>query len=97
MAESETPLEMCERHLAEGEVRVARQEAILKVLARHKHQGAAATARRVLGTLQESLRLARLHTERLKNVKSRGGVPDDAKRTELVRQFIARALKPRCD
>ena len=29
--------------------------------------------------------------------KAVGRAPDDAKRTELVRQFIARALKPRCD
>ena len=53
----ETPLEMGERHVAEGEVRIARQREIVEEMDRDNHPNAAATARRVLAVMEDSLRL----------------------------------------
>lgn len=50
------------RHVAEAEVHIARQEALLAKLVREdKHPGLAAEAREILSTLKHSLDLARDH------------------------------------
>ena len=63
---NEALLEMEERHIAQLERKIARQETILEDLQRDRLQRTAETARTLLTTLQTSLRLAREHAERLK-------------------------------
>jgi hypothetical protein len=63
MGASETPRQMAERHVREGEKRVARQEALVAELDRDGHGDAAARARDLLTTLRQSLQLAREHAE----------------------------------
>jgi hypothetical protein len=62
----EDPLAMAERHVREGEVRVARQLVIIEEMDRDNHPEAAAMGRVVLVTLQATLDLMRRHlrTER---------------------------------
>jgi hypothetical protein len=52
---------MAERHVAEGEARGARQEAVVAKLSLQHHPNEAATARRLLMTFQTTLDLARDH------------------------------------
>ncbi len=59
----ETMLELAQRHVLEGEDRVARQRAVIATMERDHHAETAATAREVLATLEESLRLAKQHLE----------------------------------
>jgi hypothetical protein len=58
---SEDPLAMAARHVMEGEERVARQEAILEELVKDGREREAAAARKVLETMQTTLKLAREH------------------------------------
>ena len=62
----ETPLEMGVRHVAEGEVRIARQRKIVEEMDRDNHPNAAATARRVLAVMEDPLRLLRQHLDMLR-------------------------------
>ncbi len=64
----ETLLQLAQRHVLEGEERVARQRVIIETMERDHHFQLVAQARRVLATMEKSLRLARQHleTERLK-------------------------------
>jgi hypothetical protein len=55
MAQQESLLEMAQRHVAEGEVRVARQTALVAELARDGHNTARAEA--LLATLKNTLYL----------------------------------------
>ena len=57
----EDPLAMAERHVREGEVRVARQLVIIEEMDRDNHPEAAAMGRVVLVTLQATLDLMRGH------------------------------------
>jgi hypothetical protein len=59
----ESPIVLAERHVAEGERRIARQRTLIVRLERDKHATTAEHARRILEVLQESLRLARVHLE----------------------------------
>jgi hypothetical protein len=59
----ETPLAQAERHVAEGEQRLARQRSILEQMERDKHPGAAEQARKVLAVMEQSLRLSQQHLE----------------------------------
>ena len=63
MPAAETPLEMAERHVAEGEHRIARQKELIEELVRDQHDAVVQKARGVLATLEESQRLARIHLE----------------------------------
>ena len=60
---AETPLELAERHVAEGEARIARQKAIVEAMDRDNHPITAEQARRVLAVMKETLRLLRQHLE----------------------------------
>src|SRR5689334_6503815 len=55
---TESHLAQAERHVREGEARVARLIAIIEELERDGHPKAAARAREVLATIQQSLALA---------------------------------------
>ena len=63
----ETPLAMAERHVAEGEIRIRGQEALLAELERNGHDAAAITARELLAQMREFLDLSRAHRARLLN------------------------------
>lgn len=60
----ESSLSMTQRHVIEAEQHVADLRRILEELLRDRHATQAAMARRVLQTLEESLRLARDHLAR---------------------------------
>jgi hypothetical protein len=62
----ETLLALAQRHVLDGERRVARQRAIIEELERHHHTEIAATARYITGTIEVSLQLSRQHFERLR-------------------------------
>jgi hypothetical protein len=64
----ETPLEQAERHVAEIEARIARQREIIDEMERDHHPTAAATGRRVLAVMQETLRVLRRQVEMLRGV-----------------------------
>ena len=70
MAPPEDSLAMAERHVREGEERVARQIAIVEEMDRDNHPQAAAMARVVLATLQATLALMRGH---LREARGLGG------------------------
>lgn len=57
----EDPIAMAERHIREGEARVARQLGVIEELDRDNHPEAAATAREMLAALQHTLDLMREH------------------------------------
>jgi hypothetical protein len=59
----ETLLQLAQRHVLEGEERVARQRAMIEAMERHRHPVVAAKARDILATMEESLRLAKQHLE----------------------------------
>ncbi len=52
------------RHVAEAEQHIADQRNIIEHLERNRHSAQAAIARRVLSTLENSLRLAQEHLAR---------------------------------
>jgi hypothetical protein len=60
-------LSMARRHVAEGEVHVARQEDLIRKLDRDGHAELAVEARALLTTLQTSLRLVREDLLRIEN------------------------------
>jgi hypothetical protein len=60
---AETHLDQAERHIREGEDRVARLAALLEELGGHGHQKAAEDAKRTLMSLRCSLELARDHLQ----------------------------------
>lgn len=60
---AETHLEQAERHIREGEDRVARLAALLEELGRHGQHKAAEEAKRTLISLRCSLELARDHLQ----------------------------------
>lgn len=66
MSAAESKLAQVERHVVEGEQRVARQRAIIQRLERDKHLAAAARARETLKALEVTLAIMRqhLHKER---------------------------------
>ena len=64
---NEVLLDMAERHIAQLERQIARQEQIIEELERDSHRRTAATARMLLTTFRNSLRLAREHAELLKD------------------------------
>jgi hypothetical protein len=76
--DTETLLEMAERHVLKGEERIARQQAVIEAMERDNHPNTAAKAREILTTMQESLRLARQHldAERLKEAQRGKRGPD---------------------
>jgi hypothetical protein len=59
-------LDLAERHVAEAEARVKRQEQIVAEMTRDKHLEAAARARAVLATFCETLTLMRSHLATLR-------------------------------
>ncbi len=59
-------LELAERHVAEGETRVARQRQIITTLEQDNHPRAAARGRAILVTLEATLVLMRRHLEELR-------------------------------
>lgn len=61
MPPAESALAQAERHVREGEERVAHQKTILTELIRDKQDVAAEKARTVLMTLETTLELAREH------------------------------------
>jgi hypothetical protein len=60
----ETLLAKTERHVAQGEQRIARQQALIEDLEREHHREAAARERTVLATMESSLRQMREHLEK---------------------------------
>jgi hypothetical protein len=60
-------MEQAQRHVLEGEERVTRQRAIIEKMDRDEHPTVAAAARRVLETMEETLRLSRWHLEEIKS------------------------------
>jgi len=68
----ETLLQLAERHVLEGEDRIARQRAIIATMERDHHPEVAERARSILATMEESLRLARQHFE-AERLKPAGG------------------------
>ena len=60
---------MARRHVAEGERHVADQTRIIAELERDGHSQLAANARKLLGTLEASLRLAREDLARIEAEK----------------------------
>ena len=54
-------IETARRHVREGEVRLARQEAILSKLQTHNYSRATATARDALDAIRNSFHLAKQH------------------------------------
>ena len=62
---------MAERHVREGEVRVARQEASIAKLTRDGHHAAAARGAEVLHQMRWSLELARRHLAFERALRSR--------------------------
>jgi hypothetical protein len=58
---SETLLEIAQRHVKEGELIVARQEALVATLIRDEHHAAAARGTAVLTQMRWSLDLRRRH------------------------------------
>jgi hypothetical protein len=58
---SETLLEISQRHVIEGEARVARQEALVATLVRDGHHAAAARGSEVLTQMRWSLDMGRWH------------------------------------
>ncbi len=62
----ETPLEKGERHVAEAEMRIARQNQIIAELDRDDHPHAAARARRVLAVMEQTLQVLRQHLKILR-------------------------------
>jgi hypothetical protein len=71
MAQQETLLEMAQRHVAEGEVRVVHQIDLVAELARDGHNTARAEA--LLATLKNTLHLMRdvLARERVREARGR--------------------------
>lgn len=61
MTAGESPLAMSERHVREGEQRVARQERLVAELDHEGHPEMALQAQKLLETLQDTLRLSREH------------------------------------
>lgn len=61
MRENESILAMCERHVVEGEARVARQMEIIAKLEQGNHLDAAVTARGILEVFLRSLELSAVH------------------------------------
>ncbi len=59
----ETLLQLAQRHVLEGEDRIARQRTLIETMERDHHLETAATARGILATMEESLRLAKQHLE----------------------------------
>jgi|HubBroStandDraft_6_1064221.scaffolds.fasta_scaffold351278_2 hypothetical protein len=66
-------LSMAQRHVAEGEAHVARQETLIAGLDRDGHTELAAEARALLTTLETSLRLMRADLSRIENEPRRSG------------------------
>ena len=61
---TEDPLSQARRHVAEGEARIERQEALVARLSDNsKYASLANQGRGILGTLKQTLRLAREHLE----------------------------------
>lgn len=69
-------LSMAQRHVAEGEAHVARQETLIAGLDRDGHTELAAEARALLTTLETSLRLMRADLSRIENEPRRSGPSD---------------------
>ena len=63
MPRADSPVVVARRHVIEFEHRVERQRELLERLQRGKNSPMIAEARKVLGTLEESLRLARDHLQ----------------------------------
>jgi capsule polysaccharide export protein KpsE/RkpR len=63
---SESLLEMAERHVREGTMRVERQRQILVEMERDNHPHAAETAQKILATLENSLRLSHAQLDELR-------------------------------
>lgn len=63
---TESVLEMAQRHVIEGEERIARQEALVRGLEHDRQSDTAIQARTLLMVMQETLQLSREHLEREK-------------------------------
>ncbi len=59
-------LELAERHVAEGEARVIRQQRIISEMVRDKHFGVATRGRAILATFNATLELLRSHLAELR-------------------------------
>ena len=66
MESAEDPVAMAERHVREGEARIARQERIIAEMARDDHPEAERMGRVVLQQFQRTLELMREHLEALR-------------------------------
>jgi len=64
MRAGETELEMCVRHVAEQEIRIARQEALIERL-RESRSAVLNDALRLLASMQDLLETMRAHVARL--------------------------------
>ena len=66
---AETPLEMAQRHVRETEVRIADQKALIQQMKRNGEATLVGIGRTLLEELRQSLRAARDHVERLRDVQ----------------------------
>ena len=66
MIESETPIEMTERHVRKGEEHVASQERIIRGMDRKRFPAEAAAAEDLLTTLHSTQALHEAHLRRLR-------------------------------
>jgi hypothetical protein len=64
---AETPRAMVERHIIEGELRIARLERIIQKLDRDGHLEAAKLARETLEIMEKSHRLSFVHLQAIVN------------------------------
>ena len=64
MESSETPLEQTQRHVKEGEDRIAKQQALIAELAHDGHDGMLPAAQELLAQFNTTQQLSREHLER---------------------------------
>ncbi len=75
MESVENPLEQAQRHVTEGEQRVAKQQALIEELERDGHENMLPAARGLLAQMQSLQRLGREHLQREEQETAEGSRP----------------------
>ena len=63
MPQTESPLEMARRHVAEAEIRIEQQRRLVEEMERDNYPRAAEMARKTLQIMEETLAISREHLE----------------------------------
>ncbi len=71
----ENPLEQVQRHIVEGEQRIAKQEALIKELERDGHENMLPAAREFLAQMRAIQQQSREHLQREEREAGAGGRP----------------------